>query len=446
MSQFATGDMRLAWRGAWLFEQMVATRSVVLRRAAGDRAGEIGAQRYLASSRVTPQGIVAALASRTAEACSGRRVVAAQDTTEINFAGRTRPPKGLGPAGDGETAGFFIHPVVAVDVENEAVLGLVDAQIWTRTGGPTPDRHKRPIEAKESVRWLKAAEAAAKGLEAAAEVVMVSDQEGDIWACLARRPASVQQLIRARHDRVLEGGQAMFERLAGQPALGSSPVKVAPRGPGDKGRTAEVTLRACRLSVRRPAAERTGPQRLELTLVEAREEAAPAGVKPLLWRLITTLPAEDFAEAAEIVRLYRLRWRIEEVFRALKRDGLRLEDTQVQDANRLFKLAALGLGAAVRTIQLVDARDGGPRPMSDVLDPSLTPAVAAIVRSREGATPRQQNPHPQGSLAWLAWVVARFGGWNCYGKPPGPKTMAIGWEAFIATLSGYILALSEADP
>ena len=112
---------------------------------------------------------------------------------------------------------------------------------------------------------------------------------------------------------------------------------------------------------------------------------------------------------------------------------------------RVFRLAALALGAAARIIQLVDARDGSRRPMSDVLDSAFTEAVAALSRSREGGTQRQKNPHPQGSLAWLSWVVARYGGWNCYGKPPGPKTMAKGWERFAATLSGFIIARAEAD-
>src|SRR6201999_3589945 len=166
------------------------------------------------------------------------------------------------------------------------------------------------------------------------------------------------------------------------------------------------------------------------------EPAPPPGVEPLHWRILTTLPVDTADDAQDVVRIYRLRWRIEEVFRALKRDGLALEETQVQDRKRLFHLSSLALGAAVRIIQLVDARDGSSRPMSDVLDAELQNSVAILVRPREGATAKQKNPHPQASLAWLSWVVARYGGWNCYYKPPGPKTMARGWERFVATLTG----------
>lgn len=108
------------------------------------------------------------------------------------------------------------------------------------------------------------------------------------------------------------------------------------------------------------------------------------------------------AEAEEIVRLYRLRWRIEQVHRALKNDGFALPDVQLHEADRLIKLAAIAIAAAVRTILLVDARDGGTRPASDVVDDDVLAATEAICPTREGKTARRKNPHPPRSLAWLA--------------------------------------------
>ena len=201
-------------------------------------------------------------------------------------------------------------------------------------------------------------------------------------------------------------------------------------------------LRAGRVCIKRPRnglVERD-PAQLTLTLVEAVEDHPPAATPPIRWRLLTTLPAETAEQAAEVVRLYRLRWRIEQTFRALKSDGLGLPDAQLRDAERLFKLAAIGLGAAVRTIQLVDARDGGPRPASDVADPALIEAAEAIGPTLEGNTVKQQNPHPPQSLAWISWIVARLGGWTGYYKPPGPKVIRRGWDRFAAMAEGYLLA------
>jgi hypothetical protein len=91
------------------------------------------------------------LAGCTAAAATERRIVVAQDTTEINFAGREANRRGLGPAGDGVSAGFFIRPLVAIDSETEAVLGLLDAQIWTRDEEiEAAPRRKRAIGAKSS--------------------------------------------------------------------------------------------------------------------------------------------------------------------------------------------------------------------------------------------------------------------------------------------------------
>ncbi len=157
-------------------------------------------------------------------------------------------------------------------------------------------------------------------------------------------------------------------------------------------------------------------------MIEAHEVDAPSGNTPLLCQLLTTLDVTDAAGAADIVRLCRLRWRIEEIFRSLKSDGLPLEQTQMQDARRLFKLALVGLAAATRTIQLVDARDGSSRPATDVIDATLMPAAEAITPTLEGKTARQQNPHQRQSLAWLSWIIYRLGGWNCYYKGSRHRT------------------------
>jgi hypothetical protein len=437
------GDARRATMGTTLVERVVETGSLVIRKLGGTRAREIAIHRFLSAPSVTCGEMVETLAYRTAAACQGRRIVAAQDTTEINFAGREERRRGLGPAGDGVSAGFFIHPVIAIDSETEAVLGLLDAKIWTRSDDfdATPAR-ERALEDKESMRWLEGAARTAERLTDAASVVVVADRESDIYAGFARRPASVDMIVRAAQDRVLDDGGRLFAAPEAWAELARNEVRVAPSRTGVAARVAIVALRAGTVVVCRPrhGGDAEGPDHLSLTMVEAREIDAPSGSSPLLWRLLTTLQVANADDAAEIVRLYRLRWRIEEIFRSLKSDGMRLEETQVHDASRLFKLALVGLAAATRTVQLVDARDGSPRPATDVIDATLIPAAEVIAPTLEGKTRRQQNPHPPHSLAWLSWIVARLGGWNCYYKPPGPKTMRAGWARFASMAAGFALA------
>jgi hypothetical protein len=442
------GDARRASVGSVMMERAVATGSLVISKLGVDRAGEVALHRFLSAPSVSCEEMLATLGTRTVGACAGRRVVVAQDTTEINFSGRQANRHGLGPGGDGVSDGFFLHPLIAIDAETGAVLGLLDAQLWTRDGSvETAPRRQRRLEDKESLRWLNATARAGELLGGAASVVMVSDRESDIYGGFVHRPAGVDVIIRAAHDRALADDGHLFASTAAWPELARMAVKVAPRRVGDPGRTATVALRAGTVVIKRPrhGFDPADPEQVTLTLIEARETSIPADGKPLLWRLLTSMVVDGAEAACEIVRLYRLRWRIEEVFRALKSDGMRLEETQLHGGARLFKLTVIGLAAATRTIQLVDAHDGSARPATDVIDAALLPIARAIGPTLERATLRQQNPHPPESLAWLAWIIARLGGWNCYYKPPGPKTMRAGWTQFAAMAAGYAIDRNTDD-
>jgi Transposase DDE domain len=446
------GDVRREQAGATLFERVVETGSLVLRQVGGNRAGEVAVHRFLSSPHVTPEEIVATAAVRTASACVGRRIVAAQDTTEINFSGRSCPPRGLGPAGDGETPGFFCHAVVAIDAESDTLLGVVHAEIWSRPAKAAAVPRSRPIEDKESFRWIKASYAARNLLAGVAQLIVVGDRESDIYAHFVRVPSGTDLIVRAAQNRKLDNDELLFDAPSDWREFGTMDINVPPRRPGEVTRIAEVSVKAGRVCIAKPrnGADPIDPATVTLTYVEVCEIKPPKGHKAIIWRLLTTLPvcgqADEFAAAQEIVRLYRLRWRIEQTFRAMKSDGLRLEETQVQDKPRLFNLAAIAVAAAARTIQLVDARDGSPRPASDVADEDLITAAEAIGPTLEGKTARQKNPHPPRSLAWLSWIVARLGGWNCYYKPPGPKTMRAGWNKLEAMAAGYAIGKAWQNP
>jgi hypothetical protein len=66
----------------------------------------------------------------------------------------------------------------------------------------------------------------------------------------------------------------------------------------------------------------------------------------------------DAASAGQIVNYYKKRWTIEQPFRILKTQGLQIEDSRVETADRLLKLTANAAKAAAITLQLVQARDG----------------------------------------------------------------------------------------
>ena len=81
------GDARRAAVGTELIERVTATGSLVIRKLGMTRAGELAIHRFLSAPSVTCKEMLGTLAGRTLAAAKGRRVVVAQDTSEINFAG-----------------------------------------------------------------------------------------------------------------------------------------------------------------------------------------------------------------------------------------------------------------------------------------------------------------------------------------------------------------------
>ncbi len=422
---------------------MVERGSCTLRRASQGRAEELGFGRFLGNPKVTAAEIVASASQLVGERARGLHVLAIQDTTEVNFQRHAGRVQGLGPAGNGHDRGLFVHPVIAVAADSGALLGLAGAQLWTR-GEPQADRDYSvlAIEEKESYRWLVGAEQAKQALEPAAHVTVIADRESDVYEEWARLPdRRCDLLTRACRDRSLAGGGRLFTVSDDWPERRRVEIELRAQ-PGRPARRATLALRYGTVTIARPRrCDPAAPKSLTLSLVEVREVAAKVK-EPIHWRLLTTHEVDSPEAALQILDWYRQRWHIEQTFRTLKKQGLDIEASQVASGEGLIKLAAMATVAAVRIMQLVLARDGAfERPASDVMMPELLPLAIALLRQLEGKTQAQKNPHPHGSLAWLAWIIARLGGWNGYKseRPPGPITMSNGWRRFEAISQGWTL-------
>jgi hypothetical protein len=422
---------------------MVERTSVCLRRLAGGRRGGIvGFSRFLANERVTAEGLIEGWGATTAAACADRHVLAIQDTSEINFSTTQEDRRGLGEIGKGSGRGVLLHPMLAVDAGTGGLLGLVGGRIWTRDARVETPRHRRLLTDKESERWLSTAEAAKPVLAAAAMVTEVSDRESDIYAKWARVPApNFHVLTRATHDRpIKEGGKLSTAIL--QPA-GEAEAALRER-PGRAARTAHLVARFGQVTLARPknTIEKALAKTVTVSLVEVAEVDAPAGAEPILWRLLTTHPVPDPAMAWRVVGWYRMRWTIEQFFRTLKQQGLQLEDSQLESAERLIKLTAIAARAACVIMQLVQARDGRSAQRADIaFTPAQIETLHALLPEVEGQTALQKNPHPPRSLAWAAWIIAKLGGWDGYpkSKPPGPITFRHGLAYFHSLAHGWRL-------
>jgi hypothetical protein len=423
---------------------MVARKSVCLRRLAGGRRAQIVRfGRFLDNERVTSERIIEGWGGQTAVAAAGRHVLAIQDSSDITFRTSAERRRGLGKIGRGGGHGVVLHAMMAIDAGDGGCLGLVAGRVWTRSGAAKRPHSERVLADKESGRWLDAAEAGKRVLSAASCVTFIADRESDIYAVWARLPDDRSHVLaRAMHDRALADGGTLAS-APGLTAGGRRAVALRARAERPE-RRATLAMRFGRIELKRPGRtpEPDLPERLGLTLVEVTEPDPPAGAEPIEWRLLTTHEASDAAAAWQIVDWYRQRWTIEQLFRTLKQQGLRLEDSQLETADRLIKLTAIAAHAACIIMQLVHARDGtSGEPASVVFTPAEIATLRALVPRLEGKTALQKNPHPPLSLAWAAWAIGKLGGWNGYpkSKPPGPITFRHGLEHFQALAAGWAL-------
>jgi hypothetical protein len=376
--------------------------------------------------------------------------VVVQDTSELSLGGRRAKANGYGPIGKGGALrGLLLHATLAVDASNGGVFGLVDAKVWNRTGGKVKHRRSRTIEQRESQRWIDATRHTAEVLEGAASITGVSDRESDIYEHFALRPQNMDLIVRACQNRRIETDEEeqielLFSRVDRLPEQGRFKADI-PAAPGRKARTSEFAVHFSQVVLRKPkygAADL--PETVTLTMVDVRETSIPSDGKPIHWRLLTTRLVTNLMEARRIVELYRMRWVIEEYFHTLKTGGFDVEAADISSPEVMIRFVAAIAVAGVTVIQLVKARDGSTgQSLLEAFEPDDQPVLEAVSAQLEGKTARQKNPHPKGSLAFAAWVIAGLGGWTGYYGKPGPKTMRLGLEAFQRIKYGTTLRLQD---
>jgi hypothetical protein len=311
-------------------------------------------------------------------------------------------------------------------------LGFVDAQCWARDAeefGKKALRHRLPIEQKESYRWIKAYRALAAVQKRNPQVTTVSmgDREADIYelfAEAAQDPNGPKVLIRANHDRALEDQNArMFKKIAAKRVAGYLVVEL-PRQKDRPERQAKLAIRYATLKMCPPKAKPDLPV-LEIQVVYAREEGAPAGQEPIAWWLLTTLPVQSLEQAAQKVQWYAQRWGIEVFHRTLK-SGCRIEDRQLGEADRLEACLAIDMVVAWRICHLVKLGREVPELPADVYFCEYEWKALVAYHTR-----KPQPPAKPPTLGKAIRMVAQIGGF--LGRKgdgdPGTEVMWRGLQA-----------------
>lgn len=424
---------------------MVLRKSICVRKLSrGRRSAEVGFGRFLANPKVTALTVIESWSDQIGAAARGRHVLAIQDTSDIQFATSAENRRGLGKIKTGNVFGLSLHAMLGVDAGSGTCLGLIGGKIWTRSDEKKIDHRKRLLADKESERWITTAGTAKTVLAEAAMITVLGDREEDFFAAWAQVPEGHAHLLtRLMNDHAVVGGGTV-RRATGLVAIADRRTLDVRERANRKARKVKLALRFGTVVLKRPknTLEKNLPESVPVSFVEVIEENPPNGVDAVHWLLLTTHKIETVAEAWKIVGWYKLRWIIEQFFRVLKSEGLKIEDSELQTAQRLEKLVAIAAKAAAIVIQLVQARQGRDhQPAGLAFSRTEIDTLAALNRTLQGKTQLQKNPHPEQSLSWAAWIIAKLGGWDGYksSRPPGPITFSDGLTQFRAMAAGWAL-------
>lgn len=387
------------------------------------------AYRLFSNEKVTAERVLEPHRDATLERMEQHPVVlCVQDTTELDYTSKSQI-QGLGPLTYENSIGLYIHPTLAVTPQR-LCLGVLDQWTWVRDleehgGKDRQHRLKRPLEEKESFRWLEGYRRVCdlQTVLPQTRLVYVADRDSDLFELFeAGQMGEAAWLIRGNQDRKLTDGRHLWEAVREAEVIGTLEFDL-PAGPDRPARHVVQTLRTARLKLKPPYRPDRKLPALEVTAILAREKAPPAGVESIEWLLLTNLPIGDGQEAAEMVDWYVCRWQIEVYFRTLK-SGCKVEQLQLQSRDRLEVALAFYMIVAWRVLYLVMlGRTIPDLPCEAVFAPEEWRAVCLVSQ-------KKKPPHQPPKLADFLTMLAGLGGY--LGRkgdgPPGPKAIWIGLQ------------------
>ena len=386
----------------------------------------------------------------TAQTMSDQTVVlSVGDTTYLDYGSILEKREGYGPQGNGGN-GLLLHSALAVDPEQGQPLGLVWQKLWNRehrakpSADETSEQQKqrraeirkakrgRPIEEKESYRWVEAMTTLERQVPESTRIIHVFDREGDIAEVFDQVNALSHTgvVVRAAHNRSLEHDpHRLWEKLEAQSIAVEHKVDLN-ETKKRKAHTAKLAVRFCAVQLRPPT--RLGPDsELQVYAVYADEIDAPEGEEPVSWMLLTSDPVTTVEEALTILRWYGYRWRVEEFHKLLK-SGCQVER---------YRLAAEGMKPLLGFLCVIAAdllrltylkRTQPEMPVEKV----LSSVQIQVLKAKSSSTPKKLT------VRWAVETIARLGGYLEHRRktPIGIQVLWRGYTKLHDLVEGWTLA------
>lgn len=373
---------------------------------------------------------------------SNETILVAQDTTDLDFTSKPKI-KDLGYLEKENQYGIKSHTALGITTSGEP-LGLLSQINWTRdlnTYGKKKDRTKKPIEEKESFRWLKTF----KNLQKLKlkKFVLIGDRESDISELFnlpreANQHLLVRSSINRRTNQTKEKGIKLWESL-NQKKVYQQKIEI-PRSRKQPARVANCYLQFGKTSIIQKQIKFKGEtikekNESEIYLVTLKEIDCPQDSQPIEWKLITTIPVNSKKNALTVIQYYKFRWLVEE-FHYILKSGCRIEELQLKAKERILNMLMVYNLVACKILNLTYAARINSKEQATN---HFSKTECEVLYNYYKLKPPQNKPL---SILKAVILVAKLGGFMARKSDgfPGAKTI---WKGLIklSTMTEYHLVL-----
>lgn len=323
-------------------------------QACQTQAATKAAYRVLANDAVAPGAIITAHAKKTAERISTQKVViVAHDTSNVDLSSHKKA-QNIGYLDTKYGRGIKLHTSLAIS-EKGVPQGILCQKAWVRNDdeyGKKSDRAKKPVEEKESYRWIEGMRSARDMAPDGVSLIHIADRESDIYEFINETLSlnNNYPLIRACHDRQVmtsDGANGhLFKIIADSPLRCEMTVSIARRGKERHPETVKCEVRYMPVTLLPPSGKKD-LKLLKLWVISVTEVTSGQG--GINWILLSGIPVNSNADAIIMVSYYSMRWLIERFHYTLK-IGCGVEELQLEESSRLMRAIELYSVVAFRIL------------------------------------------------------------------------------------------------
>jgi hypothetical protein len=425
-------DKRLDQRFVTVANQLSSNSVAPINQACQSWKDTKAAYRLFDNGKVTAEKIIESHQKKTVRRIGSQSLVfVIQDTTYLNYTHHPKK-KGLGPIGAlrDEQIGLMMHSALCIS-EADLPLGFLSINFQIRKSDNKKLNRYRPIEEKESIKWLTALEETHRLIPNGTTAVTIGDRESDICDLFLLAESLPEKiLVRAKQDRNLcQESKYLWAFMEAKEPIGQKIISV-PKAKNRKPRSATSEIKIATVDFRLPyrPGKAAGMKRKSISMqaILLKEINPPEDEKPLEWLLLTNIPVNNYDEACEKIEWYCKRWMIENFHKVLK-SGCTVEDCRLETRERLERYLALSVVIGWRILWMTQIKRKSPDlPCTNIMTENEWQALYFFIHDKK--SPPEKLPTVSDCLIW----IAQLGGFMARKRDgdPGATVIWRGWQRF----------------